>query len=182
MENEVTKKVPVDISGVRLTILTSEDESSVRKIAEDLNTRITELRQNTFRVTLVDAALLCAIENAGDKLAADRTIRSLEAQMSLCEVTMRNLRDEITDLKKRLEEAEAGLSSADAAPRPAGSREEPGIISKLGLSESPAAEKISALEKYLVSRSTDSGKNPPTRTEKIKYIESLLREGLDTDD
>ena len=179
MENDITKKIPVEINGVRLTVLTNEDESSVRKIAEDLDARMSALRQNKFKVSLVDAALLCAMEKAGDRLVAERTIRSLEAQVSLCEMTMRNLRDEISELKSRLHETESGICSEQSPAVSPENRESAGIISRLGLSESPAEEKISALEKYLESRNAESGKNPPTRAEKIKFIESLLREGLD---
>ena len=182
MENEAAKKIPIEINGTKLVILTREDESSVRKIAEDLDKRISELRRNRFRVTLADAALLCAIENAGDKMQADGTIRSLEAQVSLCEMTIRNLRDEISGLKKKLSEAEAAVSSNDVPGRSSESGNDRGIISRLGLSDYSAEERISALEKYLESRSNESGRNNITRTDKIRYIESLLREGLDTND
>lgn len=186
MENNSKKRITVDIAGVSLNIVTDENEEFVEKIAETLNDRIAKMRKNSFTISVLDAALLCAIENVSDRLTAEKQIRSLQAQLSLCEMNMRNLRDEIAVLQEQAR-ASATLQKTDRGSQLSLDMNTPdtpkeGILGSLGVSDSSPEEKISALEKYLENKRTTENPTGTTRADKIKYIESLLRGGISTDD
>lgn len=188
MENNTKRRLTVDIAGVSLNIVTDESEEFVGQIADTINDRIAKLRRNSFTISVLDAALLCAIENVSDRLTAEKQIRSLEAQLSLCEMNMRNLRDEIAVLKDKVAKSSAPAKSEGPAPQislgldSAEQSSDGGIIESLGVSGSSPEEKISALEKYLENKRTSDADVPPSRADKIKYIESLLRGGISTND
>lgn len=187
MENNAKKRLTLDIAGVSLNIVTDENEEFVQKIAENLSTRINKMRKNSFTISVLDAALLCAIENVGEKLTAEKQIRSLEAQLSLCEMNMRNLRDEIAALKENAKKASAAKEKTESGAQltldmnPT-TAPEGGILGSLGVSDSSPEEKISALEKYLENKRTTENPAGTSRADKIKYIESLLRGGISTDE
>ena len=186
MENNSKKRITIEIAGVSLNIVTDENEEFVQKIAETLDDRIAKMRKNSFTISVLDAALLCALENISDRFAAEKQIRSLQAQLSLCEMNMRNLRDEITVLKEQAR-ASATQPKTDGGSQISLEVNTPdtpaeGILGSLGVSDSTPEEKISALEKYLENKRTTENPAGTTRADKIKYIESLLRGGISTND
>lgn len=176
MENNTKKRVSLSIAGNSLSLVTDEPVEFVQMIGKMLDERMTALTKNNFRISTTDAALLCAIEALGDKLKAERKVRSLEAQSDLYEVNLRNLREELAAAKSdsapsdsdeiiahsEAETISASLKSSDNQP-------------------SSPEDKIRALEKYLENKKSadhqpDSAKS---REEKIRYIESLLRSNDD---
>lgn len=169
MENN-KKKVSVDIAGNVLTLVTDEPEEFVTLLADQLNKRLTSLTKSNFRISTLDAALLCAIESLGDKLKAEKRVRTLEAQAELYEVNLRNLREELAELRNNAENDT--VSTADAETISAQLRDS----SDTGVSSTPE-DKIRALEKYLENKKAPDAKpdSARTREEKIRYIESLLR-------
>lgn len=169
MENN-KKKVSVEIAGNTLTLVTDEPEEFVDLLADQLNKRMGALTKNNFRISTLDAALLCAIESLGDKLKAEKRIRTLEAQAELYEVNLRNLREELAALKEGSEDNTNPTAEAET------------ICAQLRASsdageESTPEDKIRALEKYLENKKSPDAKpdSARTREEKIRYIESLLR-------
>ncbi len=196
MENNTKKRISLDIAGISLNIVTDESEEFVKKIADTLNDRINRMRKSSFQISVLDAALLCAIENVSDRLTAEKHIRSLEAQLSLCEMNIRNLRDENNALREEAKKVAADNAARLAAAKngkavtgdqlslginePA--KNDEGILDALGVSGSTAEEKVSALEKYLENKRTADNPGGTSRADKIKYIESLLRGGISTDD
>ncbi len=195
MENNTKKRISLDIAGVSLNIVTDESEEFVKKIADTLNDRINRMRRNSFQISVLDAALLCAIENVSERLTAEKQIRSLQAQLNLCEMNIRNLRDENNSLREEAKKAAADNAARLAAAKnqksdkgdqislginETGSDE--GLLDALGVSGSSPEEKVSALEKYLENKRTADNPGAPSRSDKIKYIESLLRGGISTDD
>lgn len=186
MENNSKKRITLEIAGVSLNIVTDESEEFVQKISDTLNDRIAKMRKNSFTISVLDAALLCAIENVSDRLTAEKQSRSLQAQLSLCEMNMRNLRDEIAVLKEQAR-ASAVQQKTDSGSQLTLDMNAPdtpaeGILGSLGVSDSTPEEKISALEKYLENKRTAENPTGTSRADKIKYIESLLRGGISTDD
>lgn len=169
MENN-KKKVSIEIAGNALTLVTDEPVEFVDLLADQLNKRMSALTKSNFRISTLDAALLCAIESLGDKLKAEKKIRTLEAQADLYEVNLRNLREEIAALKEGSEDTTAATSDAETISAQLRESSEAGI-------ESTPEDKIRALEKYLESKKTPDAKpdSARTREEKIRYIESLLR-------
>lgn len=169
MSNQNKKRVTVDICGYALTLITDENENFVSLIVDTLNEKMKALTKNNFRTSSVDAALLCAIDATGDRLKAEKRIRSLEAQLALYESNLALLRAE-------LEKAGVTQENKQASSEPIKDT----ISRELGevSGASSHEDKIKALEKYLESKKTDKSSvigSKVSREEKIKYIESLLR-------
>ena len=195
MENNAKKRISLDIAGVSLNIVTDESEEFVQKIAETLSSRINRMRSSSFQISVLDAALLCAIENVSERLTAEKQIRSLQAQLNLCEMNIRNLRDENNTLREEAKKAAADNAAKLAAAKNSKAdtgdqislgineaKNDESILDALGVSGSSPEEKVSALEKYLENKRTADNPGAPSRSDKIKYIESLLRGGISTND
>lgn len=168
MDNTTKKRVPVEIAGTSLTIVTDEPEEFVKLLASQLDRRITSLTKNSFRISQLDAALLCALDAMGDKFKYEKRIRTLEAQAQVYEMDLGNLRSEIDELNAKIgtPESERVMQETET------------ISSRLrDSSDASAEDKVHALEKYLESKKSSDAKpySAHTREEKIRYIESLLR-------
>lgn len=199
MENNAKKKVMIKIAGTHLTLLTDETGSFVDTVAEKVNERMAELSRNSYRVNRIDAALLCAVDFCGDKLKADKKVLNLEAQISLYDMNIRRLREEIIILKqkagvplddtdlafaKELEEersgaaseTEAGASDETSPDNPSEDRLDMKQLGELlrSTGNDTGDDKLRTLEKYLETRKKGESEGQ-SREEKIKYIESLLR-------
>lgn len=195
MENNAKKKVMIKIAGTQLTLLTDETGSFVDAVAEKVNERMTELSRNSYRVNRADAALLCAVDFCSDKLKAEKKVLNLEAQISLYDMNMRRLREEIIILKqkagvplddtdlafaKELEEERSGepleTETGASADTPSEDRLDMKQIGELlrSAGDDTADDKLRTLEKYLENRKKGEAEGQ-SREDKIKYIESLLR-------
>ena len=111
MENN-KKKYTLEIAGMPMTIVTDEPASFVESIITRLNERIAEMTAGSYRISTLDAALLCSIDYLGDKLKAEKRIRNLEAQVSLYEDNIKRLREELDETKAQL----ANQSAEETAP------------------------------------------------------------------
>lgn len=168
MENGTKKKYTVDIAGNPLTIVSDEPETFVKTVSTKLSDKMKGLVKSSFRITQLDAALLCALDFLGEKLKADKKIRTLEAQMELYEANIKNLREELE--KYRNAEAEKTESTDRVKTVSDALRSDEG--------NAGSEDKIKMLEKYLESKKSagrEGNSDNKTREEKIRYIESLLR-------
>lgn len=178
MEKTQKRKITVDIAGLTLTLITDECDSFVDAVVAMVNERMASASHTIRSSSRMDAALLCAIDACGEKLRAEKRIRNLEAQISLYEVDLRTVREELAAVQKKLDEA-TGKTVQDATTQEV---EQPkdgfarlsDMLRSSGDSDEGAQDKIQLLERYLDSRKSgeDGGM---TRDEKIRYIESLLR-------
>ncbi|MBQ7313179.1 MAG: cell division protein ZapA [Clostridia bacterium] len=175
MENN-KKKYNLEIAGMPMTIVTDEPASFVESIVTKLDERITEMTASSYRISTLDASLLCAIDYLGDKLKAEKRIRNLEAQVSLYEDNIKRLREELDEVKAQLEH-----QTAEDAPKEEATVEVTNDMKKIsdilrgGKAGSSPEDKVRTLEKYLESKKSEEPGEGQTRDEKIKYIESLLR-------
>ena len=173
MEQNVKRKIAVEIAGVSLTLVTDEYDSFVENVVSQVNERMESILAGSLRTgtSTLDAAMLCAIDSVGERLKAEKRVRNLEAQISLYEVNMRNLREELEKIqgapaRPETEEGD-GFERLSQTLRAGGG--------------DSAEDKIRTLERYLDSKKNgqDGGM---TREEKIRYIESLLRGNDDSTD
>ncbi|MBR5446745.1 MAG: cell division protein ZapA [Clostridia bacterium] len=166
MEQKTKRKITVEIAGVNLTLVTDENSVFVDSVVAQVNERMEAILAGSLRTgtCTMDAALLCAIDSMGERLKAEKRIRNLEAQLSLYEVNVRNLTEELEKL--RSQPAEEKKEESDGFERLSQTLRAGG--------EDSAEDKIKTLERYLDSKKSgqDGGM---TREEKIRYIESLLR-------
>ncbi len=193
---DAKKKVTVKIAGVPLTLVTDEPQDFVDAVSEAVNERVVEVTRNSYRINRADAALLCAVDFCGDKLKAEKKVRNLETQLSLYNVNMRRLREEIVALKRKtgepfddtdlefLKELDAeAKAAAEAGENPPEWEQDTEIADSVkqlkemlrASGEIQADDRVRTLEKYLDSqkKGDEAGQS---RAEKIKYIESLLRQ------
>lgn len=176
MENN-KKKYTLEIAGMPMTIVTDEPASFVESIITRLNERIAEMTAGSYRISTLDAALLCSIDYLGDKLKAEKRIRNLEAQVSLYEDNIKRLREELDETKAQL----ANQSAEETAPEEEAAEEVTNDMKKIsdilrgGKAGTSPEDKVRTLEKYLESKKSEDPEEAQTRDEKIKYIESLLR-------
>ena len=175
MENN-KKKYNLEIAGMPLTIVTDEPASFVESIVTRLDERISEMTQSNYRISTLDACLLCAIDYLGDKMKAEKRIRNLEAQISLYEDTIQRLRDELDEAKAQLENRSSEEPAEEEMPAEVtNDMKKISDILRGGKTGSSPEDKVRTLEKYLESKKTEDHEESQSRDEKIKYIESLLR-------
>ena len=161
------RKNSVQIAGTPITIVTDEPDEFVKLLTDTVTSRIEETTKNSFRISTLDAALLLTLDYLGDKLKAESKIRTLESQISLYELNLKNAREELEKAKNTASStSETSENSENVSETIAGAIAE--------TSSQDGDTKIRALEKNLSSKSSrNSGGR--TREEKISYIESLVR-------
>ncbi len=167
MEQNTKRKMAVEIAGVNLTLVTDESDSFVETVVSQVSERMEAMLAGGIRTgtSTLDAALLCALDSVGERLKAEKRVRTLEAQIALYEANNRSLKEEVDTLRTapadgRTDDTEESFERLSQTLR-AGAGEE-------------AEDKIKTLERYLDSKKAgvNGGKS---RAEKIRYIESLLR-------
>ena len=148
MEEKIKRKVGLNFAGISLSLITDEDDAFVRTIEKKLDEEMTALLRSG-RLSQIDAALLCAVEFCADKLTSEKKLRNLEAQVSLYEVNLRRLKNEVASLKKQL---------GDAAEV-----------------QAEAAEEIIPDEQMTIDENFPKEAEHATRSDKLRMIESLLK-------
>lgn len=165
MEQNTKRKIAVEIAGVTLTLVTDENGAFVDNVVGQVNEKMEAILAGGIRTgtSTLDAALLCAIDSVGERLKAEKRVRNLEAQLSLYEVNVRNLKEELEKLQSAPAEEKKDSDGFERLSQ----------TLRAGGGDS-AEDKIKTLERYLDSKKNgqDGGM---TREEKIRYIESLLR-------
>ena len=152
MEEKNKRRVELNIAGITMSLVTDEPDTFVENVAHRLDESMTELLSHSMKRSQLEAAMLCALDFCGDKLNSEKRVRNLEAQISLYDVNLKRLRDEIADLKRRL--AETGVE--DGASSGAGETEQHTTGEQIkidGTAEDPEV----------------------ARNEKLRLIESLLK-------
>ena len=152
MDANEKRRINVNICGSNLTLVTDESDEFVTSVTKELSERMTSLTQTGFRINRTDAALLCAIDYLGDRIRAERKIKSLEAALALADINMEKMRAELDT-----------NDSESAASSPAEAKE---AVDKVR--SASTGERVAELENYLENAKS-------SRKEKIDYIESLLR-------
>ena len=151
MEENTKKKIEFTVAGITMSLVTDESDAFVGAVVKSIDEKMSALLRNMKRSQL-DAAMLCAMDFCADKIKAENHVRNLEAQVSLYEVNMRRLKEDVASLKARL-----GESDENKAP-----------------AARPLSEQITMDE----DSSADGAEGTPAeegRENKLKLIESLLR-------
>ncbi len=185
MENNAKKKVMIKIGGAPFTLITDETDTFVTAVEKNVNEKMWELTKGTYRVSRTDAALLCAVDFCSDMLKAEKKVMNLEAQVSLYDVNIRRLREELIALKQKMGEplceAELAFAGEIAKAQEVSGKEADSPIDMEQLGEmlrasgdEGAEDKIRTLEKYLENR-RQGDKDGQSREDKLRRIESLLR-------
>lgn len=150
VEERVKRKVYLNIAGISMSLITDEPDTYVKSIEKKLDEHMTELLRNV-KLSQFDAAMLSALEFCGDKLTAEKKLRNLEAQVSLYEVNLRRLKNEVASLK-----------------------------AQLGDTASSAEEKVEETEvlpdeQMTIDEGMGSDERTASRSDKLRMIENLLK-------
>ena len=151
MEENTKKKIEFTVAGITMSLVTDESDAFVGAVVKSIDEKMSALLRNMKRSQL-DAAMLCAMDFCADKIKAENHVLNLEAQVSLYEVNMRRLKEDVASLKARLGESDENKAPA---ARPLSEQ-----ITMDEDSSADAAEEEAAEE---------------GRENKLKMIESLLR-------
>lgn len=151
MEENTKRKIEFTVSGITMSLVTDESDAFVVAVVKSLDEKMSALLRNMKRSQL-DAAMLCAMDFCADKIKAENHVRNLEAQVSLYEVNMRRLKEDVASLKARL-----GESDENKAP-----------------AARPLSEQIT-MDEDSSSDGTEEQAAEDGRENKLKMIESLLR-------
>ena len=97
VEENIKRKVDLNVAGITISVITDEADIFVKAIEKKMDEEMKALLRNV-RLSQFDAAMLCAIDFCADKLSAEKKLRNLEAQVSLYEVNLRRLKNEVNSL------------------------------------------------------------------------------------
>lgn len=171
---EQKRKVDVDIAGISMTLVTDESDSFVESVVRRMNESMNDLLKHNMKRSRLDAAMLCAIGFCSDKMTAEKRVRNLEAQISLYDVNLRKLRDEVAALKSELAKAKGGLNDDGMEQIPLEKVREGAESSAANASSDVSADAPSDSSDASDASSAQSAA-PEEKSDKIRMIESLLR-------
>ena len=154
VEENIKRKVDLNVAGITISVITDEADIFVKAIEKKMDEEMKALLRNV-RLSQFDAAMLCAIDFCADKLSAEKKLRNLEAQVSLYEVNLRRLKNEVNSLKKKLAE------NGEVVPAEAAAEEDADIP-------------VIPDEQITIDEVISEGKSD-SRSDKIRMIESLLK-------
>lgn len=187
------KRYELEIADVEMAIISDEREDFVMRLANELDSGIRYLLKHNKRCSKLDAAILCALDYASDKLKAEKRVRNLEAQVALYDANIRRLREEVARLKGEtyvgpavkteepensdVEDLKAIDGAEDAAEEKA---EEAETAVQLGIEEAAPAEETKndtfrKIDELLTRRAIEGDKPETARENKLRQIENLLR-------
>lgn len=188
------KRYELEIADVEMAIISDEREDFVNRLANELDSGIRYLLRHNKRCSKLDAAILCALDYASDKLKAEKRVRNLEAQVALYDANIRRLREEVARLKGetyvgpavKAEEPAAedddveDLKALDGAEEAEVVNEKAEEAVQLGIEDAAPAEEAKSdtfrrIDELLTRRANEGDKPETARESKLRQIESLLR-------
>lgn len=188
MEQNNKRKIDVEIAGISMTLVTDEADAFVNSVVRRLDESMSALLSHNIKRSRLDAAMLCAIDFCSDKLVAEKRVRNLEAQISLYDVNLKRLREEVATLKKQLETPDTSKTvHGEQISIPIGSQnatDNKGDTSVLSSNSSASENELS--DKKTVEEPSDkpaensisekkNSSSPSGIADKLKMIESLLK-------
>lgn len=100
------EKYDIEIAGIAMTVKTDENEDFVNYVVGELDSKINTMVAHNPRCTKTEAAILCALEYNCERARLDKRLKNLEAQVALYSANVNRLKEENTELKRKLGIAE----------------------------------------------------------------------------
>ncbi len=162
------KRYDLEIAGVEMAVISDEREEFVRRLASELDAGINAITGANKRCSKLDAAILCALDYASDKIKAEKRVRNLEAQVALYDANLRRMKEENARLK--------GESFVCATPREMPEEVADEEISVEIIEEAPAAVQLGIADEALEAEEAPAPEAvPEKREDKLRLIENLLK-------
>ena len=164
------KRYDLEIAGVEMAVISDEREEFVRRLASELDAGINAITGVNKRCSKLDAAILCALDYASDKIKAEKRVRNLEAQVALYDANLRRMKEENARLK--------GESFVCATPREMPEE----VVEVVAEEEAPAAVQLGIAEEAMETAAAPEAETAPEveavpekREDKLRLIENLLK-------
>ena len=165
------KRYDLEIAGVEMAVISDEREEFVRRLASELDAGINAITGANKRCSKLDAALLCALDYASDKIKAEKRVRNLEAQVALYDANLRRMKEENARLK--------GESFVCATPREMPEEVVEEVVEEVAeVEEAPAAVQLGIVEEVEAPAAEEAPVAeavPEKREDKLRLIENLLK-------
>ena len=96
------EKIYVEISGIRLGIVTEEGASYVKEIASAVENDIKQMTKAQRNCSLVEAALFSSMSYYSRAIEGEKRVKNLETQIALYQANVNRLKKENEELKIKL--------------------------------------------------------------------------------
>ncbi len=96
------EKYDIEVAGIAMTVKTDENEDFVNYVVSELDRKINSMVAHNQRCTKTEAAILCALEYNCERARLDKRLKNLEAQVALYSANVNRLKEENTELKRKL--------------------------------------------------------------------------------
>ena len=171
------KRYDLEIAGVEMAIISDEREDFVYRLASEIDANIKAITGKGNRCSKLDAAILCALDYASDKVKAEKRVRNLEAQVALYDANLRRMKEENARLKGESFVCAAPRSDADEivveALEDVIEEAEHAEVEVEVIEETAAAVQMEITEEESVEEAAPAV--PEKREDKLRLIESLLK-------
>ncbi|MCL2518602.1 MAG: cell division protein ZapA [Oscillospiraceae bacterium] len=97
------QKIPVDIAGIQLSLISEEDEEYVINLAKQVDERVRKITMSNTRRTKTEATIFCAIDYLDEKLKTEIAMKKLSDQINGYKRDIEELKKENDELKKLLD-------------------------------------------------------------------------------
>ena len=118
---EEKKRITLRIAGQTMSIVTDDDEETVRAIEKELDERIAEFGRRSPRMATkegkMSAAILCAVEAMSRDRTQETSLTELERQLRLTEDALKNEQARCAQLQRELAEQAEQAKRAKRAER-----------------------------------------------------------------
>ena len=96
------EKVFVEISGIRLGIVTEDGSDYVREIASSVENDISKMIKSQRSCSLVEAALFSSMSYYSRATESEKRVKNLETQIALYQANVNRLKKENEELRSKL--------------------------------------------------------------------------------
>ncbi|MBR4204775.1 MAG: cell division protein ZapA [Clostridia bacterium] len=178
---EEKKRITLRIAGQTMSIVTDDDEETVRAIEKELDERIAEFGRRSPRMATkegkMSAAILCAVEAMSRDRTQETSLTELERQLRLTEDALKNERARCAQLQRELAEQAEQAKRAKRAER----SEQPERTEQTGRADGGAwetkyralfsdYEKLSARLDALTASQEPDGRGAEEKLEAVKNL------------
>ena len=96
------EKIYVEISGIKLGIISEEGAEYVQGVAKGVEEQISAMLKAQKNCSLIEAALFCAMSFYSQSTENTKKLKNLEAQISLYQASTSRLKRENEELRSKL--------------------------------------------------------------------------------
>lgn len=96
------EKYTVEVAGLQISIVTDEDETYIRTIADKLDEQMRSVIMSKGRCTKTEAAIFCALDCMDERSKTEREMEIIRRQLAAYMKDIDDLKAENDELKKLL--------------------------------------------------------------------------------